>query len=128
MKTHILCATMALMASACTTPADVTRPISAESDKNAEVTINPTTSGFTVEVRYSRYQFVPETGALMEACRSILTARAYQEARSRGREIEPVNEQEIRVSTGRNIVNARTTCRAFVEARWKSSPSLRYPR
>ena len=42
------------------------------------------------------------------------------EAKVRGREIEPINEQTVRVSTGRNIVNARTSCRAFAEARWKS--------
>lgn len=104
---------------ACTTPADVTKPISTASDPNAKATIRDTDTGFTVEVAYSRYQFVPETGALMTACRSILMARAYEEAKNRGREIQPINEQEIRVSTGRNIVTARTACKAFAEARWK---------
>ena len=105
--------------SACTTPADVTKPLSTASDKNAEFTLNDTPSGFAIEARYSRYQFVPETDALLTACRSIVMARADEEAKRRSREIEPIAEQDIRVSTGRNIINGRTSCRAFVEARWK---------
>ena len=112
-----LATTLAL--AACTTPADVSRPLTDGGDKNAHVQIADTATGFTVNVRYSRYQFMPETSALLVACRSIATARAYEEAKRRGREIEPINEQTIRVSTGRNIVNARTACRAFAEARWK---------
>ena len=76
-------------------------------------------TGFTVEVRYSRYQFVPELGALITACRSLVIARVADEARARGRAVEPVDEATVRVSTGRNIVNARSACRAFAEARWR---------
>lgn len=105
--------------SACTRPADVSKPLSAGGDKNAKFTIKDTANGFTVDLRYSRYQFVPEADALLVACRSIATTRAYEEAKSRGREIQPINEQTLRVSVGRNIINARTACRAFVEAVWK---------
>jgi len=104
---------------ACTHPADVSRPLTEVADKNAHFTVRDAPGGFTVEARYSRYQFVPETSALMTACRQLATARAYDEAKARGREIEPVNDQTVRVSTGRNIVTARTACRAFVEARFK---------
>lgn len=116
-----LCLAAPLALAACTTPADVSKPLTDGSDENAKVQIADTPTGFTVNVRYSRYQFVPETSALLVACRSIATARAYEEAKRRGREIKPINEQTIRVSTGRNIVNARTACRAFAEARWKQS-------
>lgn len=108
--------------SACTTPADVTQPLSNASDKNAEFKVNDTASGLAVELRYSRYQFVPETDALLTACRSMLTARTYEEAKNRNRTIEPIDDQQIRVSTGRNIIKGRTSCRAFVEARWKAQP------
>lgn len=109
----------ALLACACTHPADVSRPLTGSGDKNAQFTVHDTPTGFTVEVRYSRYQFVPEQNAIMVACRSLVTARAFEEAKARGREIEPINDQTIRVSSGRNIVNARTACRAFAEAHWK---------
>lgn len=117
MKTLALATALAL--AACTHPADVSRPLTEVADKNAHFTVKDTAAGFTVEARYSRYQFVPETSALLTACRSLVLSRAYDEAKRRGREIEPINEQTIRVSTGRNIINARTACRAFAEARWK---------
>ena len=104
---------------ACTRPADVSRPAVDLSDTNAKIEVKDAPSGFTVDVRYSRYQFIPETGALIVACRSLATARATAEAKLRNREIEPVTDESIRVSAGRNIVNGRTACRAFVEVRWK---------
>jgi len=115
MKTLALCLALA----ACTHPADVSRPLTEISDKNAKFTVLDTPTGFTVEVRYSRYQFMPEAGALLVACRSLVTARAYDEAKKRGREIDAINEQTIRVSTGRNELSGRTACRAFAEATFK---------
>lgn len=114
-KTLALCLALA----ACTHPADVSRPLTEVADKNAHFTVKDAAGGLSVELRYSRYQFVPEAGALLTACRSLVTTRARDEAKRRGREIEPIDEQTVRVSTGRNIVTARTACRAFVEARWK---------
>jgi hypothetical protein len=114
--TPLLC--LALL-SACTTPADVSKPLTAGGDKNAKFDIKDTATGFTVDVRYSRYQMIPELDALLVACRSIVTTRAYEEAKRRGRDIQPINEQTIRVSTGRNILSGRSACRAFAEAIWK---------
>ena len=108
-----------LALAACTHPADVSRPLTEVEDKNAHFTVKETSAGFSVEVRYSRYQFVPETSALITACRQLATARAYDEAKRRGREIEQINDQTVRVSTGRNIIKARTACRAFAEAQWR---------
>lgn len=116
-KTLVLSTVLAL--AACTHPADVSRPLTEVEDKNAHFTVKDTPTGFSVEVRYSRYQFVPEMSALLVSCRSLVTSRANDEAKNRGREIEPINEQTIRVSTGRNIIKARTACRAFAEATWK---------
>ncbi len=119
LKTKTLVLSAAFAVAACTHPADVSRPLTEVADKNAHFTVKDVPGGFTVEVHYSRYQFVPEASALLVACRSLVTARAYDEAKARGREIEPINEQTIRVSTGRNIVKARTACRAFAEAHFK---------
>ncbi|WP_271299200.1 hypothetical protein [Sphingomonas sp. CV7422] len=118
-NTKTLALSAALALAACTHPADVSRPLTEVADKNAHFMIKDTAAGFSVEVRYSRYQFVPETSALMTACRQLATARAYDEAKRRGREIEQINEQSVRVSTGRNIIKARTACRAFAEAKLK---------
>lgn len=104
---------------ACTTAADVSKPIDAGKGQDAKVKVIDTADGFNVDVKYSRYQMIPESSALLVACRSIVTARAYEEAKARGREIEPINEQTVRVSTGRNGLLGLTSCRAFLEARWK---------
>lgn len=114
-----LVAALTLALGACTTPADVSRPLAEGRGNDAKIKVADTGTGFTVDVRYSRYQFIPETDALLVACRSITTARAYEEAKNRGREIEPINEQTIRVSAGRNGLLGLTSCRAFAEARWK---------
>ena len=119
MKTKTLVLSAVIAVTACTHPADVSHPLTEVADKNAHFTVQDIPGGFSVEVRYSPYQFVPEASALLVACRSLVTARAYDEAKTRGREIEQINEQTIRVSTGRNIVKARTACRAFAEAHFK---------
>lgn len=116
---YLVAASLALVG--CTTAADVSKPISAGQGYDAKVKIADTPTGFTVEVRYSRYQMIPESSALLVACRSLATNRAYEEAKSRSREIEPISEQAIRISTGRNGILGLTTCRAFAEALWKSA-------
>lgn len=63
-----LIAITALALAACTHPADVSRPLTEVADKNAHFTIKNISDGFSVEVRYSRYQFVPEASALLVAC------------------------------------------------------------
>ena len=117
MKTLALSATLAL--TACTQPGDVTRPLGEGQHNDAKIEVKDLPDGFSIYVRYNRYQFIPESGALLVACRSIATARAYEEAKNRGREIDPINEQTIRVSTGRNGVLGLTYCRAFAEAHFK---------
>jgi hypothetical protein len=119
MKTNFLGIGAAALLAACTHPAGASRPLAEVGDKNAHFAIKDTLTGFSVDVKYGRDQFVPEAGALLDACRSLVTSRAYDEAKARGREIGPINEQTIRVSTGRNIIKARTACRAFAEAKWK---------
>jgi hypothetical protein len=68
-----------LTVSACTTPADVSRPLDAGKGNDAKIKIADTKNGFAVDVRYSRYQFIPESSALLETCRSIVTARAFED-------------------------------------------------
>jgi hypothetical protein len=109
---------LTLTAGACTTPSDVSKPLSAVPDKNAKIAVKETNDGFSVDVSYSRYQFIPETGAIIMACKSIALARAREEATSKGRAIQTLSDVDVRVSTGRNGLTGGTSCRAFVEAKW----------
>lgn len=75
--------------------------------------------GFEIEIEYARYQFIPESEAVATACKSQLLALSYQYADSEKRQIEPINEQRISFSMGRNGLSGTTTCRAHGAATWK---------
>lgn len=94
-------------------------PIGTGRDADAVVVVADTATGFTVDVTYRRYQMIPETNAVLTTCRSTAISRVAEEARNRGREIQPLAEQDVRVSTGRNGLLGFTNCRAFAEATWK---------
>jgi hypothetical protein len=119
LKTHALALSATLALAACTTPADVSKPIGAGKGNDAKVVVSDTPAGFNVDVKYSRYQMIPETSAVLTVCRSTAIARVAEEAKSRGRKVEPLAEQNVRVSSGRNGILGLTSCRAFAEATWK---------
>ncbi|SNB67765.1 hypothetical protein SAMN07250955_10643 [Arboricoccus pini] len=102
------------LTSACTQPEQA-----GGADANATYHVADTADGFTLSLDYSRYQFIPETDALIASCKSALLSRAYEVAEERGRELEPINEQRIKVSTGRNGVTGITSCAASVPASYR---------
>jgi hypothetical protein len=108
MKLAIILAA-ALATAACTTP--IKQPA-------GDYAVAETPDGFTVTVRHSRYQFVPETAAVQQACRAQLLAAAHEVAERKGRRIEQVNEQRIQISTGRNGLTGITSCEASAPVRW----------
>lgn len=88
-------------------------------DKDTEYGLEERPDGFGITVYYSRYQFIPESEAVATACKSALTSIAWEIAEKRGKEIEPINEQRIRVSMGRNGLTGITSCSAYTIATWK---------
>lgn len=78
-----------------------------------------TAEGFTLAIKYSRYQFIPESSAVQAACRQELTATAHDIAAQRGRRIEAIDEQRIRISMGRNGFTGITSCEASAPAIWR---------
>jgi hypothetical protein len=106
---------------ACATPVSHTNAPMATYDKDTEYAVEDRPDGFGLTVYYSRYQFIPESAAAAAACKSALTALAWEIAERRGRKIEPVNEQRIRISMGRNGLSGITSCQAFAVVEWKKS-------
>ena len=90
----------------------------AGTDPNATYSVEERPDGFLVSVAYSRYQFIPESNAVQTACRQALTAHAFDVAEKRGRKIEPINEQRIRISMGRNGLTGITSCEASAPVSW----------
>lgn len=73
--------------------------------------------GFMISSIYSRRQFATERDA-QAACKQSLMATAHDYANSFGRKIEPLNEDQIRISTARNGSTGMTSCEASVAAVW----------
>lgn len=103
----------------CAIPTKQTDALLTPYDKDTEYAVTPRPDGFAIAVNYSRYQFIPESGAVAIACKSALTAIAYEQADKQGRKIQPLNEQRIRISMGRNGLSGITSCSALAIAEWQ---------
>lgn len=104
---------------ACATPVSHTNTPLSTYDKNTEYGIEERPEGFGITIYYSRYQFIPESDAVATACKSQLTAIAWEHSDKVGKPIEQINEQRIRISMGRNGLTGITSCQAFALAKWK---------
>ena len=102
----------------CATPVSHTNIPLSTYDKDTEYGIEKRDDGFSITVYYSRYQFIPESDAVATACKSQLTAIAWEHADNEGKKIDPVNEQRIRVSMGRNGLSGITSCQANAVVKW----------
>lgn len=88
-------------------------------DKDTEYAVEERLEGFALTVYYSRYQFIPESDAVATACKSALTSLAWELAEKRGKPIEPINEQRIRISMGRNGLSGITSCQGNTVVSWR---------
>lgn len=104
----------------CATPTRMTDAQMTSYDKDTEYAITPRPDGFSIAINYSRYQFIPESSAVATACKSALTVIAYEHADKQGRKIQPLNEQRIRISMGRNGLSGITSCSALAVAEWQN--------
>lgn len=110
---------LAVALCSCATPVGYTEKALARHDKNTTYRVDDHSVGFTVTMYYSRYQFVPESDAVLAAAKTNLTAICYDVADARGKEIRPINEQRIRMSMGRNGVTGITSWTGSVKVFYK---------
>jgi hypothetical protein len=99
---------VALVLAGCATPERYTNEPLSRYDRDTTYRVDEASDGFIVTVKYSRYQFIPESDAVSAAGRSALLSIAHEQADKRGRKVE-VNEQRIRMSMGRNGVSGVTS-------------------
>jgi len=79
-------------------------------DRDTTYSVEEREGGFTLTVNVSRYQFIPETEAVIVSAKSAALSIAHDIAQMRGRPIKQINEQRLRVSTGRNGFSGVTSC------------------
>lgn len=120
MKLLSIAATL-LIVTGCAAPVSHTNIPLSTYDKDTEYGIEDNNNGFGITIFYSRYQFVPESGAVASACKSQLTSIAWEHSDKVGKVIEPINEQRIRVSMGRNGLTGITSCQASTTVKWKAA-------
>lgn len=110
---------LALALAGCATPVQQGPAAKAPLDRHSSYAVEDRPDGFVVSVRHERYQFVPETSAVLTTCKAALMNAAHTEATRRGRKVE-INEQQVQASTGRNGLTGITSCEASVPVRWAS--------
>jgi hypothetical protein len=88
-------------------------------DDDTEYAVEQTANGFNIYVNYSRHQYFPETNIVVASCKSALTSIAYEYADQKGRQIMPINEQRIKISTGRNGMSGMTSCSSMAVIEWQ---------
>jgi len=108
----------AILVASCTTPMGLSDAPMMQYDRDTKYGITESDDGFAMTVFYSRYQFIPEGDTVATSCKQQLMAIAYEHADASGKEIEPINEQRIRISMGRNSVSGISSCQAYGEAKW----------
>ncbi len=119
MKKYILYISLLILMAGCAKPVSYTDLPMTIYDKDTKYSIMERKDGFTLTVSYSRYQFIPESASVATACKSQLTAIAWEHSDKLGKEINPINEQRIKISMGRNGVVGITSCQANVNVKWK---------
>lgn len=102
----------------CSIPAKMTDAKMTGYDKDTRYVVEDSKDGFIVTIEYSKYQFIPETEALIASCKSQLTSIAWEYADKAGRKIENINEQRIKISTGRSPLSGVSFCSAQAVAQW----------
>ncbi len=110
---------IALFLCSCATPVGYTEKPLAIYDKNTSYRVDDHNDGFTVTMYYSRYQFIPESNAVLVSAKSNLTAICYEISDSRGKDIQPINEQRIKMSMGRNGLTGITSWTGSVKVFYK---------
>jgi hypothetical protein len=108
----------ALLLAGCTTPAQFTKAPLQAYDKHTRYAVESIPSGFILTIEYARYQFIPEASANEQACKQALTSLAWELAEKQGRKIDPINEQRIRLSLGRNGLSGSSLCSATAPVRF----------
>lgn len=119
---RFISALLFLLLSACTSAQKLTSLPMKQYDADTKYAIEPNETGFVTYIEYSRYQFASEGDALAVACKSAVMNVAFHHAEQIKRKIDPINEQRIRISLGRNGASGVSTCSASAPASFYVEP------
>lgn len=122
-STMALAAIACLAAAACTTPAPAPAPHAglqmSTYDTDTEYTTTYTADGFTLLVNYRYEQFTVRSSTAAAQCKAALASVANSLAERRQRQIEPVTEQSIHLTTSKTWYGKVTACSITAPITWK---------
>lgn len=105
-----------LLSVACATAERFTDKPMTQRDSHSSFAVDETPLGFILYLYYERYQFIPESSAVDQVATSQLLSLAHEIAEQRGKKIEPLNEQRMRKSMGRNGFTGITSWSGMIHA------------
>lgn len=115
----LLTGVMLLFVQACTTPVGYSERSLCRYDKDTTYRVDDAPNGFSVTIYYSRYQFIPESSAVLSVARGNLFAICHEVAERRGRHLQPIDEQRVMQSMGRNGFSGVTSWTGSVRVFYK---------
>lgn len=75
--------------------------------------------GFNLKVTHTRYQWMADMNAMFKACRESIHVLADEVAQSKGKEIEPIDNDKITMDYDRNYTAGTSTCVATYPVAYK---------
>lgn len=119
-KSYFAAAAIAsILASGCAQPIREAYPSMTPYDAETVYSIEPREGGFTLSAVFAQHQFKPDMSALITMCKSRLGNIALDHADKQRKKTKPLDDQRIKLSTDRNIMNGISTCKASVPVEWK---------
>ena len=119
MKNFIIASAIGFSLFGCSTATIYTDKPMIRHDKDTEYSVEDNQNGFVLSIFYERYQFTPESTSVAASCKSALTSLAWEIAQKKGRDIQQINDQQIKLSMGRNGFTGITSCSASVPVKLK---------
>lgn len=103
----------------CSSPNTYTNAEMTPYDDRTEYHIEDQADGFTIFVNYTQYSMVHSRIGISEAGKSAMMSLAYELADKRGKKLQPIEEQRVKMSTGRNGLSGNSfwggTVRVFYQ-------------
>jgi zona occludens toxin (predicted ATPase) len=116
MKKSALMLIVMLVLTGCGAPLSPANQPLSTFNKDTAYSIRENENGFTITVTYSRYRATPQPKAVAAVCKSQLKAKALEFAY---KEIEPINEQQIKVTLSRRPLSGILSCEASANVLWR---------
>lgn len=104
-----VCMLLSVLAAGCAGVVDYSRGNLVRYDENTRYHVRQFPNGMQVSVRTDVYQFIPIPSSVAEQGMSSLRFIAKEEAAKLGKSIRPIADEDVKFSSGRDILTGTTS-------------------